>query len=72
MEKGGCLVSSLSMARFKDTNNVLALDFVMLVVVMVMAGSLNISGLSARNACQRRVLASHGSMLPPDYVFART
>jgi hypothetical protein len=64
-------VSSLSMARFKDTNNVLALDFVMLVVALV-AGSLSISGLSARNACQRRVVASHGSMLPPDYVFART
>ena len=29
---GGCLVSSLSMARFKDTNNVLALAFSVLML----------------------------------------
>jgi hypothetical protein len=66
---------------------VLALAFGVLIVAMVMAGSLSISGLSERehdrvrrtqnstpglNACQQLVVATHGSMLPSDRAFART
>ena len=79
-------MSSLSMARFKDTNNVLALAFGVLIVAMVMAGSLSIrahlnadmieSGgaktTPAQNTLQQLVVTTHGSMLPSDCVFART
>lgn len=84
---GGCLVSSLSMARFKDTNNVLALAFSVLILATwlgrrlfpacVNADMIEFVGLISKlYTCTKYVPAvgrCHSRIvLPPDCVFART